>query len=198
MSSYSCEAAVVEKDWTIEQVMEAHERAEADGCEGRLLPLFRWIALGQIARLEKEFVAGSGFALMQAIRLCANHDLILPPWVADGFIRGFDKALNYRVRTWDEAFGSPHPKGTNLFSARQRKAKRGRVFSRVTEILAADPKRAVDDGLFAEVGAQPDIALSKTVCNELYYEVRNALGPRPRRNSRKRDSQKRPVLPPGS
>jgi hypothetical protein len=160
------------KDWTIEQAIAAQEQARVIGLEwcDPTGPLHRWHALQKLDALERQYANGDGFALLQAIRVCANHDLVIPRWAAMAFLKGFDAVLNCRTDSWDGAFGSPYPKGMHIAKARQRRLLRFQVYNRVKEILASNPKTPVDEALFELVGDEFDIG--KTMCNRLYYEAK--------------------------
>ena len=166
-------SADVKKDWPFDKVMMEHRRAIACGRSGPSLPLFQWAALNDLDALEAQFDAGDSFALLQAIRKCANHDLVMPNWVAQNYIRRFDRVLNCKLGSWDETFGRPYPKGKHISKLRDRRSLRLQVYIRVREILAADKSIPIDEKLFGSVGAE--FGIKKTLCNELYYEVERSL-----------------------
>jgi hypothetical protein len=166
-------ADVVEKDWSFAKVMMEHERAIARGQSGPDLPLFQWNALRDLDTLKAQFEAGDGFALLQAIRKCANHNLVMPDWVTQNYIDRFDRVLNCKLASWDEAFGKPYPKGKHISNLRDRRSLRLQVYIRVREILAADKSIPIDNELFSSVGAK--LGIRKTLCNELYYEAKRML-----------------------
>ena len=161
--------ADVKKDWPFDKVMMEHGRAIACGRSGPSLPLFQWAALNDLDTLEAQFDAGDSFALLQAIRKCANHDLRMPGWVTQNYIERFDRVLNCKLGSWDETFGRPYPKGKHISKLRDRTSLRLQVYIRVREILAADKSIAIDNELFGSVGAK--LGIRKTLCNELYYEA---------------------------
>jgi hypothetical protein len=158
----------VEKDWSFDKVMTEHERAVACGRSGPSLPLYQWSALQDLEELEFQFHSGDDFALLQAIRKCANHDLIMPDWVAGNYIDRFDRVLNCKSGSWDQTFGKPYPR-KHIKKLKVRRNLRFQVYLRVREILEADESIAIDEVLFSRVGA--DFGIGKTLCNELYYEV---------------------------
>ena len=49
---------------------------------------------------------------------CVRYGLAAPDWLATAFIQQYDKVLECRVETWDEAFGSAHPTGKHLSTHR--------------------------------------------------------------------------------
>ena len=97
------------KDWTVEDAIAAQKRAQAEGMEwfDPAGPLPQWDALQRLDALEGQYAEGDGFALLDAIRICANHDLVIPRWAAMAFIKGFNAVLNCHTDSWDGAFGRP-------------------------------------------------------------------------------------------
>jgi hypothetical protein len=166
---------MVEKDWAFEQVLAALEQARAEGMEwfDPSGPVPQWCALQKLDALEQQFGKGDDFALLHAIRVCANHDLVIPKWAALAYIKRFDAVLTCKTGSWDGAFGRPYRNGFHLVKARQRRQLRFAVYVRVREILEAEPGTAVDESLFERVGDEFDIG--KTLCNRLYYEVKRIV-----------------------
>jgi hypothetical protein len=144
---------MVEKDWTLEQVVAAQEQAQANGLErfDPSGPIFQWEALQRLDVLEQQFSKGDNFTLLHAICVCANHNLVLPKWAARAFIKRFTRVLTCETDSWDGAFGRPYRNGFHLAKARQRLQLRFRVYLRVREILEAEPKTPIDEALFVAV-----------------------------------------------
>ena len=109
---------MVNKNWTLKEAMAANEAALVESPERSsadpTLPLFQWAALHELELLRVGYEQGKKFALMLAIRKCANHDLIMPSWVGAGYCAAIDTILNYRSKDWNEVFGSPIPKNAHL------------------------------------------------------------------------------------
>ena len=55
---------------------------------------------------------------VDGVAACVRYGLIAPDWLAEAFIRQYDKVLNCRVATWDDAFGPAHPTGKHLSTYR--------------------------------------------------------------------------------
>jgi hypothetical protein len=165
-----------ETGWTLEQAIA--EQQETGPGQRDIFdptgPIYRWDALQKLEALERNFAKGDNFALLHAIRICANHDLVIPEWAARAYIKRFDAVLNCETDSWDGAFGRPYPNGVHLSKARQRRKLRFAVYARVRELLKANPKRPIDEGLFEEVGDKFDIG--KTLCGRLYYEAKRMVG----------------------
>lgn len=168
-------------DWTLEEAWAANEAAKAENPERSFadptLPFPRWVALHNLEQLRARYEQGNKFALMSAIRECANHDLIMPRWVGAGYIAAFDTILNYRSKDWNEVFGSPIQKGANLAALRKKRRLKFAVFNEIVEIRQRDPDRAIDAGLFESVGKQFNIG--KTLAEEYYYAAVMQVGFKP-------------------
>jgi hypothetical protein len=80
-----------------------------------------------------------------------------------------DAATAYLIKSWDEVFGAPHPKGTHLKKEAKNFARRLPLLSRVQELRAAG--EPVDKGLFDKVGLE--FGISGTTASELYYDRRS-------------------------
>lgn len=130
------------------------------------LPIFQFVARNDLLVEKARFEAGDRNALLGAIRICANHDLVMPEWLARAFIRAYDKVLRHDVGSWDDAFGRPLPKGRHLNAARKKRNKAPAVWRRVRKLH--EEGRAIDDLLFEDVGKE--LGLGKTLVSEFYYE----------------------------
>jgi hypothetical protein len=159
------------KEWTLEEAIDAHHRARAAGMEwfDPAGPLSQWHALQELETLERQYAAGDRFALLHAIRVCANHDLVIPLRAALAYIRCFDAVLTCRTDAWDDAFGRPYPPGMHIAKARQRRQLRFQIYNRVQAILRSE-RTPIDEALFERVGDEFDIG--KTLCNKLYYQAK--------------------------
>ena len=132
------------------------------------------IQMRQIDRCAEKYVAdGDSLALFEAIAICARLEIPLPRWASSAFSNTFYKVLNCEFGSWDEAFGSPLPKGAQLKSARRRQEVRIKLYSRVNEIIRNE-RCPVDDFLFLRVGREFDVG--KTACKEIYYKARDEFG----------------------
>jgi hypothetical protein len=160
------------KDWAAEEAIAAQSRAQAEGMEwfDPAGPLHQWNALQKLDALERHYAKGDNFALLHALKVCANHDLVIPRWAAIAFIKGFYAVLGCRTDSWDGAFGRPYRQGMHIAKARQRRLLRPQVYNRINEILGSDPKTPIDEGLFERVGGE--FGIRKTLCSRLYYEAK--------------------------
>jgi len=130
------------------------------------LPLSRLHAELSLDEHHKRYKDGDPRALMAALRECARCSIPMPDWVAHAYIARYDAVLNCRAGSWDDAFGRPFPKGAHLSARRKRRTKAPAVWLAVRE--AQDAGRAIDEGLFAEIGKT--LGLGKTLTAEFYYQ----------------------------
>lgn len=134
-------------------------------------PLYQWNGAQRLEAMRAGALI-NGFDVLACVRICANHDLVMPEWLAFAFIRRYDAVLNCRAGSWDDpaAFGKPYPKGTHLSALRKARVNSYAVWNMVNSILKANPERAIDKGLFEEVGEH--LGLGATLADEYYYQVK--------------------------
>lgn len=161
-------------NWTLQQAQDEQVLAENAGNNGPDSPLFQWVALNEIEQLRRQFEMGDEFALLQAVAKCAQHGLLMPPWLSEKYLQQYRKVVHAHVGTWDEAFGRPYPKGKHIAKLRQRRDLRFVVYNEIRARLHAAPETAIDDALFESVGS--NFQIKKTLCNELYYEALQWIG----------------------
>lgn len=149
-------------------------------------PLFVAAANQRLEAERLKFASGEQMALFAAIRICAAHEMVLVDWVAEAFISRYDAVLNFRSKSWDDAFGKPYKKGLNLASARKKRTIAPAVG---LEIVNRRMRGAViDEALFEEVGKQFNIG--KTLCSEYWYEWSPTLTGKVPRKSQKQRKEK--------
>ena len=130
------------------------------------LPVFRFSAMQRLEERRLQFEAGHKMSLLAAIRICANHDLVMPGWVARAFISGYEKVLTCRANSWDKVFGNPYQKGRHLAAMRKKRNLSPAVWNAVND--ARQQGAPVDEDLFEEVGKA--YGLGKTLAAEYYYD----------------------------
>jgi hypothetical protein len=111
---------------------------------------------------------------LEGVQVCAEHGLVMPEWLAAAYSSGYRKAMCGDADSWDECFGSPHPKGTQLARLRVRERARTAVFRDIIDTIRLDPERVIDAWLFEEVGRRHGVG--KTLAEELYREAVAAFG----------------------
>jgi hypothetical protein len=165
---------MVEKDWAPEAVIELCNKRLADGLDvvEAFKPMHQWEALRAFDTLQVVYEAGDDFALFETISLCAMTDLPLPLWASYAFLRGYRALVQYKVGTWEEAFGPAPAKGKHLHDARQRWELRPRVWESVRRRKTEG--QAIDDLLFEDVGSE--FGIGKTLTKRLYYDFQKQMG----------------------
>lgn len=126
--------------------------------------------------LRLRYEDGDQGALLDAIALCADNGLPLPQWCASAFCAAYMRVKNYKLRSWDEAFGKPHPARAQLPAAEQRHRLMYPVWKRVTQ-LHVRKNKPIDGELFEVVGEE--FHIGKTRCSEYYYAVEERLAQEP-------------------
>ena len=176
---------------TLEEATEANLLSDLHDADPAR-PIFQ-LANAQMIESMRGETEGSGFTVLACVRRCANHDLVMPEWLARAFIRRYDAVLNCLANSWDDplAFGKPYP-GTHLSKLRAARTHRMDVYNRVNVAIQLNPKRALDVKLFREVGNE--IGLKPTTVQTYYYEAakfmgRGAKGPLKKRTETRSASQ---------
>jgi len=164
---------MIDKNLSLDEALAENDKFLADNpsvsnCEPSL-PFFQWAALHQLNEHKRLFEEGGQYSLMTAIRICANHDLLLPDWVSKAYIKAYDTVTNAKAKSWNTVFGMPYPKGTHLSAVRKKRMLKFKVWNDIKLIIKMNPETAIDESLFERVGK--DNALGKTLAGEYYYEV---------------------------
>ncbi|NYG31636.1 hypothetical protein HZU83_20740 [Sphaerotilus montanus] len=107
---------------------------------------------------------------LKGVALCIQNDLVAPLWLAYAFLREYRSAAHGRVRTWDEAFGPPLPKGTNLALFRRARINTTKVINLFSKKIQENPLRSVNKALWEEIGRE--VGEGATRAEELYREAR--------------------------
>jgi hypothetical protein len=116
--------------------------------------------------LQQRFDAGDKTALLMAIHQCLLMKKPLPEWLRRAFIWTYQSAARFEIRSWDEAFGAPHPKGVRLGKEREHVELRLSVVRRIIELHESG--ETIDKGLFERVGRE--LKIGGTLASELYYD----------------------------
>lgn len=167
---------MVEASWSFERVMQDHNRALIEGQpEGPDLPLYQWHALQRLERLKDEFAeTGDGFVILAGVRICANHDLIMPEWLSRAFIKQYDKVLTVQVGSWDDAFGRPLPKGKHLTATRKRREMPVRVWMTARQ-MESEGWSSHNTEFFDELGRR--CGVNRSDAQEYYVTGRSIFSP---------------------
>lgn len=119
-------------------------------------------------------IEGDKGLILDVIFLCAENNLPLPSWTAQAFMNAYNKTKYcYENKSWDDVFGRPHPKGTQLGAKQKLNFLRREVWQRSNLLKRRNPEIPIDDGFFEEIGEE--IGVCKTVASEAYYSMKKFL-----------------------
>ena len=155
--------------WTLEDAQAAQDvwdnKAHSEYAAG---PLFRWIEAQHLLELGKTYLETKDHGLiLEGLFSCSMRDLPIPKWCSMGFVKRYRHVRHFNAKSWDDAFGQPHPKHSQLLTLKERREKGFIIYNRVRERhQAGEP---IDGALFESVGRELAIG-SKTKTEEIYYE----------------------------
>jgi hypothetical protein len=107
---------------------------------------------------------------LEAIFICAMNGFAIPMWCAQAYIDAVREVRHFRAKSWDDVFGKPHPKGTQLKAKKSELYKSPVVYNRVTEIKQRNPETPIDRSLFEKIGKE--FGLSGSLAERYYYEIK--------------------------
>jgi hypothetical protein len=120
--------------------------------------------------LKERFEGGDKSALLYAIYRCLLMKRPLPEWLRLTFLHAYEAHGRFEIRSWDEVFGRPVPKNTQLDKQRRNAELRPLIIERVEAREAGTP---IDKGLFEEIGQGLTPPLKGTTVSEIYYDERS-------------------------
>ena len=161
------------KDWNVDQAIAAQKVYEANG--GKMSdpnsPLSQWAAVLRIEELRHKHETGDSFAVLEAVFECAMRELVMPEWVALGFIERMRRIKHFKAKTLDETFGSYLPKGAKLVAYRQAREKGILAYCEVKKRHAAGA--SIGQELFAAIGK--DLGIGDSKVRDYYYDWNRRL-----------------------
>jgi hypothetical protein len=100
--------------------------------------------------LRAQFESGDKSRLLYAIYQCCLLRRPMPAWLQKAFIDAHNSATGYEIKSWDDAFGPPHPKK----GAREKR----RYFEFSDKIMQHIKEREMplDEKLFEKIGRSRD------------------------------------------
>ncbi len=143
----------------------------AAGLPSRIGPLVRKSQLGKLDELQRRFVAGEQWMLIVAINTCAVHELLMPAWVRQEWLKRSRAALHYKVKSWDDVMPVIKPKNSKLPALRR--AWRWTLPVVMAVHAKSASGRAIDDGMFEELAEENDWPFKAGLAKKLYYTERN-------------------------
>jgi hypothetical protein len=116
--------------------------------------------------LQEKFDHSNKSALLYAIYYCCLMKRPLPEWLRRAFLGAYESATGYEIKSWDDAFDRPHPKGAHVTKKKRYFDSRDIIMQRVQELRSEMP---LDKNLFEKIGKELGIGGGTTV-SEIYYE----------------------------
>ena len=147
---------------------------------GPARPIYQWFAARELTDIGTQ-TERSGFDVLACVRKCAIHQLVMPEWLADAFVKRYNSVLNCRAGSWDDdaAFGEPYPRldgqpKRQLKSLRKTRLHREAVWVAVVKAIEVNPKLAIDINLFQRIGLV--FGLKSTEVQTYYYQGVELMG----------------------
>jgi len=162
--------------WSFEDACSAQDEWEnryGPNVRGRG-PFFRWVGAEELKGIYELYRTGNKAAILEALHICSLNSLPLPRWCEIAFLKAYRDVRFYNAKGWDDVFGRPHPKGTQLAARKQEREYDMRVYRRIRQIKADNPSIPIDGYLFERIGREFGIG-SKTLTEQYYYNCKNRI-----------------------
>lgn len=162
--------------WSKEDALKANESWVENDCDQGWIqrdPIMLWEIVQNIKHCKKLHDEGDKRAHLHALHLSLFHNLPTPLWITKAFTKSYNDINHFNAKGWDDVFGQPYPKSTNINSRRKMRSLCLKVYDRVKEIISKNPKTAIDVKLFEEVGKE--FAIGRTLATKYYYLVQQKL-----------------------
>ena len=122
--------------------------------------------------LKQKSDDGNKAAVLLAVYQCALRRKPLPEWLRAAFIYAYESAARFEIRSWDEAFGSPHnEKNVQLTPRKQHAELRYPIAFHVHRLWASG--RPIDKGIFVDVAKalkKDDVSIEPATVEKIYYK----------------------------
>jgi hypothetical protein len=123
--------------------------------------------LAEVLEILKEiFEGGNKWALLNAIYCCLQLRRQLPEWLRLAFLDAYEARARFEIRSWDDVFDRPVPKGTHLEIQKRKAELRPLVLERARELGLP-----IDRGLFEKIGKE--LGVPGSTIDDLYYDERS-------------------------
>lgn len=122
----------------------------------------RYLASDMLKQSEAEYIKGNKSALIDALSHCAMARIEMPEWLRVAIEKAIRTVKGHHASSWDDVFGKPHAKGTNLNARRKKKDLEWPIYQSIR--LSG---RTVDKSLFEDTGRVFNIGATLTA--EIYY-----------------------------
>ena len=131
---------------------------------------YRWSAWKDIAEMETAYRAGDNQVLLDAINICARHQLPMPEWVAAGWKQSYTKWKHYEVKTLDNAFNVER-RGKHLSALRKHSRLKSAIPYAIFKEIEAG--KATDEELFDAVGKR--FGIGGPTARDIFYKNKDAV-----------------------
>lgn len=157
--------------WTLEDAMQAQEEwAKGEHSPEARGPIFRWSDAQWLKKAGEYFLeTGDKAAILEALSICSLSDLPIPKWCAKAYLKAYRSVRQYRAKSWDDAFGRPHPKNTKIGAKRDEREKEFILYDRVEEMKKKNPK--TDKKTILERTGK-ELCIGEKLAEKYYYQVR--------------------------
>jgi hypothetical protein len=119
--------------------------------------------------LKQKFDDGNKAALLIAIKHCLLMNRLPPEWLRWAFVQALDAATAFDIKSWDDVFGRPHPKGTHLGKEKKYLALRLPIYERVRDAKALG--KSINKELFEVIGKE--LGAAGSIVSDIYYSKNN-------------------------
>jgi hypothetical protein len=130
-----------------------------------------------VRRLEQARVLyeqGDKGQILPWLDWCLSQDVQVPQWLKEAFCEAYNARRDYSIKSWDDVFGPPVPKGARPENEQRKLKKLWPLFERMYDLHSADPANwPIGEKLFEKVGKE--FGVGKTLASELYYKMGRKL-----------------------
>ena len=112
--------------------------------------------------LKRDFESGNKSALLYALYGCLELKRPIPEWARAALLEACEAVERFEIKSWDDVFGRPLPKGMHLEKERRNARLRPLIIERVRKA------ETIDKALFEEIGES--LGISGTLASNLYYD----------------------------
>ena len=128
-----------------------------------------WDPNAQLRHIEQRFREGDRRAILEALALCLKYESggpEIPRGASAAFLTAFAEVSDYSVKSWDDVFGKPFPKGKSQSALKIERRVAEPLFRYVMTERFMPPQRKLNDILIEEIAEI--FGLSKTRAWEYY------------------------------
>jgi len=135
---------------------------QAEATEAGMLG--HWMMAQRVLLMRESIDEGNGFLVMEAMSIICQYRLPVPDWLAADFVKRVQKVTGREVRSWDDAFGSPIPKGGKLPKLKFNEDFHGMIYMACKKAIKSNEKLykpLARRELFKQVAKEQSAVLSK-------------------------------------